>query len=263
MSDWNPALYMKFEDERARAARDLLAQIPILTAKLIYDLGCGPGNSTELLLRRFPQAKVIGVDTSDAMLAQARLRVPQASFVKQDIATWRPSQPPDVIFANAALHFLPNHDDLFPRLLASVADGGYFAAQMPNNLREASRTLMRMVAADGPWSQRLLPITKTRPFIASLQDYYAWLQPLSKQINLWMTSYVHPLDGPEGIVDWFAGSGLRPFLDPLDEAERADFLSRYCRQLTDSYPRQRDGKILLLYPRLSIVALRQTRSATP
>ena len=114
MSDWNPILYAKFESERMRAARDLLAQVPLASADLVYDLGCGPGNSAELLLRRFPDARTIGLDTSDAMLAQARMRARKAHFVKQDIKGWAPDDRPDLIFANAALQFLPDHDQLFP-----------------------------------------------------------------------------------------------------------------------------------------------------
>ena len=150
MSDWDPILYAKFESERLRAARDLLAQVPLAEADLVYDLGCGPGNSAELLLRRFPAARTIGLDTSDAMLAQARLRARKAHFVKQDIKNWAPDDRPDLIFANAALQFLPDHDQLFPRLVSYLAPGGVFAAQMPNTARESSHALMRMVAAEGP-----------------------------------------------------------------------------------------------------------------
>ena len=150
MSDWNPTLYMKFEDERMRAARDLLAQVPLASASLVYDLGCGPGNSVELLAHRFPDARIVGLDTSEAMLAHARERAPMARFVKQDIASWEPSEQPDLIFANAALHFLPDHDRLFPRLASYLAPGGVLAAQMSNNARESSHALMRMVAAEGP-----------------------------------------------------------------------------------------------------------------
>ena len=123
MSDWNPILYTKFEAERIRAAHDLLAAVPLATAGLVYDLGCGPGNSAELLLGRFPGARTVGLDTSDAMLAHARARTPKAEFVKQDIANWEPKDPPDLIFANAALHFLPDHDRLFPRLMSYLAPG--------------------------------------------------------------------------------------------------------------------------------------------
>ncbi len=256
MSDWNPILYAKFEAERMRAARDLLEQVPLASANLVYDLGCGPGNSAELLLRRFPSARTIGLDTSDAMLAHARIRAPKAEFVKEDIANWAPQDRPDLIFANAALQFLPDHDRLFPRLMSYLAPGGVLAAQMANTARESSHALMRMVAADGPWSSRLAPVAKTQPLIAGYDDYYDWLRPAAARVDIWMTTYVHPLEGPQSIADWFAGSTLQPFLERLDDDERCDFLARYRSGLKEAYPVQPDGRTLFAYPRLFIVAVR-------
>jgi trans-aconitate 2-methyltransferase len=256
MTDWNPTLYSKFEAERMRAARDLLARVSLERASLVYDLGCGPGNSAELLLRRFPDAKIVGLDTSDAMLAHARVREPKAQFVKRDIADWAPEDRPDLIFANAALQFLPDHDRLFPRLMSYLAPGGTLAAQMPNIARESSHALMRMVAADGPWSQRLVPIAKTQPLIAGYEDYYDWLRPTAAQVDVWMTTYVHPLDGPHSIAEWFAGSTLQPFLERLQDDERCEFLARYRNGLKEAYPVQSDGRTLFAYPRLFIVAVR-------
>lgn len=256
LSDWNPALYMKFEDERTRAARDLLAQVSVADAASIHDLGCGPGNSTELLARRFPDARISGFDTSVAMLAHARDRVPKASFVHQNVADYSPAEKPDLIFANAVLHFLPDHQLLFPRLISLLPQGGCLAVQMPNTAQEASHALMRMVAADGPWSRRLMPVAKSRAVIAGLSDYYDWLRPLCSRLELWQTTYVHPLEGPRGVVDWFAGSGLRPFLDPLSGDERLAFLDHYRREIDQAYDRRPDGRILLPYPRLFIVAVK-------
>ena len=256
MSDWNPILYSKFEAERMRAARDLLAHVPLAAAGLVYDLGCGPGNSAELLMSRYPHARVVGLDTSDSMLAHARRRAPQARFVKEDIATWEPDEPPDLIFANAALQFLPDHHALFPRLASYLAPGGALGVQMPNIARESSHALMRMVAADGPWSSRLVPIAKTQPLIAGFDEYYEWLRPVASRVEAWLTTYVHPLDGPESIADWFAGSTLQPFLERLTDDERCEFLSRYRKGLKDAYPPQSDGKTLFAYPRLFIVAMR-------
>ena len=256
MTDWNPILYSKFEAERMRAARDLLARIPLEKARLVYDLGCGPGNSAELLLRRFPDARIVGLDTSDAMLAHARVRAPRAQFVKQDIAGWAPEDRPDLIFANAALQFLPDHDRLFPRLMSRLAPGGVLAAQMPNIARESSHALMRMVAAEGPWSSRLVPIAKTQPLIAAYEDYYDWLRPAASAIDIWMTTYVHPLNGPQSIADWFAGSTLQPFLERLGDEERCEFLARYRNGLKNAYPAQPDGTTLFAYPRFFIVAVK-------
>ena len=254
--DWNPSLYMKFADERMLAARDLLTRVPLASARLVYDLGCGPGNSAELLARRFPDADIVGLDTSEAMLDHARTRAPRARFEKQDIVDWAPTEPPNLIFANAALDFLSDHHALFPRLAATLAPGGVFAAQMPSTARESSHALMRMVAAEGPWASRLVPVAKTQPVIAEFEDYYTWLRPVASRIDMWMTTYVLTFDGPEEIADWFAGSALHPFLELLSDDERCAFLGRYSEGLRDAYPAQPDGKVLLAYPRLFIVAVR-------
>ena len=256
-ADWNPGLYMKFWRQRTRAARDLLAAAPIEAAARVYDLGCGPGNSSELLARRFPEAALVGVDTSDSMLSEARARVPGARFLRGDIAAWSPETPPDLIFSNAALHFLPDHHRLMPRLMATLAPGGVFAAQMPSNAAESSHALMRMVAADGPWASRLVPLAKTQPLIAEIDDYYEWLRPFASAIDLWLTTYVYVFDGAADVADFFAGSALQPFLERLTDAERRAFLDRYREGLEEAYPAQSDGRVLLPYPRLFMVAVRR------
>jgi trans-aconitate 2-methyltransferase len=251
--DWNSDLYLKFEAERTRAARDLLARIPQCETKLIFDLGCGPGNSTELLTLSFPGAEVVGVDKSDNMLAVARARVPTARFVKDDVEHWRPPAPADIIFANATLHFLPDHRRLIRTLLESLQPGGRLAVQMPNNTHELSHAAMRMVAADGPWADRLVPVAKSLTVIGQADEYYDLFAPLCRAVDIWQTIYIHPLDGPDGVVEWFEGSGLRPFLDLLSSDESCDFLARYRERLAQAYPRQPDGKVLLRYPRLFFV----------
>ena len=256
MSDWNSALYLKFEHERTRAARDLLFQLPPFDPPIVYDLGCGPGNSTELLAQAFPNAQIVGVDSSEEMLAAARERVRGATFVAQHVEDWGPSAKAGLIFANAVLQFVPDHQALMPRLASYLLEGGWLAVQMPRNIHEVSHALMRMVAADGPWADRLVPIAKTRPVIGSAEDYYHLLAPSSAQFEIWETNYVHPLDGPKGIVEWFEGSALRPFLDPLSPAERKAFLTRYERELSAAYSTQPNGKVLLRYPRLFFIAQR-------
>jgi trans-aconitate 2-methyltransferase len=256
MSDWNSELYLKFESERTQAARDLLARIPPLAPRKIVDLGCGPGNSAAILSLYFRGAEILGVDTSENMLAAARTRLPAARFILQDLNFWHPDEPVDLIFANAALHFAPDHPKLLARLMSFLAPGGVLAVQMPNVLQDAAHALMRMVAVDGPWAEKLAPIAKTRAVIGSLDDYYDWLSPSARMVDLWQTTYVHPLNGPEAIVDWFVGSALRPFLEKLEEPESAAYLAHYRRELEMAYTPQADGKVLLLYPRLFFVAQR-------
>ena len=251
--DWDTSLYLKFEEERTQPARDLLARVGI-EARRIVDLGCGPGTSTQLLAARYPEAEILGVDNSPQMLAEACKRLPKTVFEKHNIGAWRPSQRPDLIFANAALQWLPNHHELIPRLMSYLAEGGRLAIQMPDNRQEPSHALMRMVAADGPWADRLVPVAKTRGLIGIYSDYYRWLKPLSGSVEIWQTTYVHPLPGVGAVVDWFRGSGLRPFLNLLDECEREQFIARYMEGLADAYPAEPDGRLLFLYPRLFVIA---------
>jgi trans-aconitate 2-methyltransferase len=256
MTDWDSELYLKFERERAQAARDLIARIPPLAPHKIVDLGCGPGNSAAMLALYFRGADILGIDTSENMLAAARDRLPAARFVQKDLKDWEAEEPVDLIFANAALHFAPDHDELLPKLMSFLSPGGVLAAQMPNVLQDAAHALMRMVAVDGPWAERLAPVAKTRAIIGSLDDYYAWVAPHSRMVDLWQTTYVHPLDGHDSVVDWFVGSALRPFLVKLEVDEIPAFLAQYRRELELAYAPQNDGKVLLHYPRLFFVAQR-------
>jgi len=256
MPDWNSDLYLKYERERTQAARDLLGRLPALTPRSIVDLGCGPGNSTALLSLHFLGASILGLDNSDNMLAAARMRLPAATFVKQDLNEWAPAEPVDLIFANSTLHFATDHEVLLPRLLSFLAPGGVLAVQIPNVMQDAAHALMRMVAADGPWADRLVPVAKTRAIIGTLDDYYACLTRASSNVELWQTTYVHPLAGADAIVDWFVGSSLRPFLEELRDDEIEPFLTQYKRELEAAYAPQHDGKVLLLYSRLFFVAQR-------
>jgi trans-aconitate 2-methyltransferase len=254
MTDWDCELYLKFERERAQAARDLIARIPPLAPRKIVDLGCGPGNSASMLTLHFRGADILGIDTSGNMLAAARERLPVARFIQQDLKEWEADEKVDLIFSNAALHFAPDHHKLLPRLMAFLNPGGVLAVQMPNVLQDAAHALMRMVAVDGPWADRLARVAKTRAIIGSLDDYYSWIAPHCQTIDLWQTTYVHPLDGHDAVVDWFVGSALRPFLNELQEDEIPAFLSQYRRELEMAYTPQSDGRVLLLYPRLFFVA---------
>lgn len=254
--DWSAATYLRFEDERTPPSADLLARVPLTAASLVVDLGCGPGNSTELLARRFPDAEVIGVDTSPDMLAAASKRLPGARFIEADVATWAPERPADVIFANAVLQWLPNHDALLPRLMGLLAPGGALAIQMPDNLDEPSHRAMREVALDPRWRERLAGAAAARTTLPSLESYYDMLRPRAAQVDVWRTTYAHPLDGAEAIAGWLKATGLRPFLDPLDASEREAFVAAYVERARRLYPARSDGKVLLRFPRLFIVATR-------
>lgn len=254
MADWSPATYLKFEDERTRPARDLLAQVPLLEPKTVIDMGCGPGNSTELLVERWPAAGVTGLDNSPNMLAEARQRVPGARFAAADAATWVPEPGTDLVFANAIYQWVPDHLAVFPRILEALPEGGVLAVQMPDNMAEPSHVLMREVAAAGPWAERLAGAA--RQPLPPVRTYYDALRPVARRVEIWHTAYNHVLESPAAIVEWVRATGLRPFIDPLSPGERDAFLAAYLKRIAAAYPATVDGKVLLRLPRLFIVAVR-------
>ena len=259
--DWDPDLYRAFEDQRTRPARDLLAEIGPGPFGSIVDLGCGPGNSTELLALAFSKADVTGVDTSDAMLASARLRLPHIRFIQGDAASFVPATPPDVIFANAVLQWVSAHADLLPRLVGLVRPGGTLAIQMPDNLDEATHVAMHEVAMLPAWADRIGDVRAARQAtVLPAQHYYDLLSPLCGSVDIWRTAYHHPMPDARSIVTWVRSTGLRPFLDPLSDAERLDFLGRYEARIEAAYPARADGQRLLVFPRLFIVARRRVAS---
>jgi len=252
---WSAAHYSTFEDERTRPARDLLAALPPLEPREVVDLGCGPGNSTGLLAVRFPGAAVRGLDSSADMIAAARARLPAVHFDLGDIEAWLETGPSaDVIFANAALQWVPDHPALFPALRAKLSHGGCLAVQMPDNLHEPAHRLMREIALHGSWAEKLAAAGGTRAEIGSAAGYFEMLDSPTCRVDVWRTTYHHALAGAAAIVEWFMGSGLRPFIAPLDAAERVAFLSRYESAVAAAYPPMADGRVLLPFPRLFIVA---------
>ncbi|MET3442600.1 trans-aconitate 2-methyltransferase [Variovorax paradoxus] len=255
MLDWNPALYRRYEDERTRPAQELLARVPLSEAAHVVDLGCGPGNSTELLARRFPKARVVGTDNSEAMLVSARERLPQARFELSDIATWAPQdQAPDLIYANAALQWVPDHETLIPRLFAALAPGGVLAIQMPDNREEPTHRLMRAVAGEAPWAEPIGNADRMRTLLLPLGGYYDLLAPEAAKVDVWHTIYQHPMADAAAIVEWVRGTGLKPFVDRLPADLQASYLAEYERRVDQAYPAHADGKRLLAFPRMFIVA---------
>jgi trans-aconitate 2-methyltransferase len=255
--DWQPALYARFADERLMPVEALLARVPLEDPRRIVDLGCGAGASTAPLLARWPNADVVGVDTSEAMLAAAREKVPGVRFVAADAATFDPGGLVDLLFANALLQWIPDHAGLLPRLMARLAPGGVLAVQIPDNLDEPSHALMRAVAATQPFAAKLAGAAGERTAIPDTTALYDVLAPLSSRVEIWRTTYTHVLDGAPAIAEMLRSTGLKPFLDPLDPAEREAFLADYRARLAEAYPRQADGKVLLRFPRLFYVAVKR------
>ncbi|CAH2600027.1 Trans-aconitate 2-methyltransferase [Rhodovastum atsumiense] len=252
-AEWDPAIYLRYGDERLRPALDLLARVPLAAPARVVDLGCGAGNVSAILRQRFPTADITGVDGSGPMLARARAAAPDCAFVQADIAAWEPAVPPDLIYSNAALHWLDGHAALFPRLLATLASGGMLAVQMPLMHAAPLRALQHEVAANGPWAA-LLAGVGSAPAILAPSDYWDLLRPCCAALDLWETTYMHALQGEDAVVQWAMGTSLRPFLDPLPAELREGFLAAYRAALRPHYPRRPDGTTLLPFRRLFLVA---------
>lgn len=252
-TEWDPQQYLRFADQRLRPALDLLARVPLDRPGRVVDLGCGAGNVTAILKRRFPAAEVSGIDGSAAMLDKARIAAPDCRFVQADIGAWQPDTAPDLIYSNAALHWLGGHDTLFPRLLSLLSPGGVLAVQMPAMHDAPFRRLQPEVAANGPWAEALRGRGSARDILAP-GAYWDLLKPRAHELDLWETIYLHPLHGEDPIVEWASGSSLRPFLEPLPPELQQAFRRAYAEALRPHYPRRADGTTLLPFRRLFMLA---------
>ena len=254
---WDPSQYLKFAAPRLRPALDLLSRVDSEAPAAVYDLGCGAGAATQLLAARWPAAAVTGVDSSPAMLSRARREEGGAAitWVESDLAGWAPSDAADVLFSNAALHWLEDHDQLFPRLVGCLRAGGVLAVQMPRNHEAPSHACMAEAARAGPWRARLEPVLRPSP-VEAPDAYHEILAPLAAAVDIWETEYTHVLDGDNPVLEWTKGTALRPLLEALEVGERERFLAEYAARLSDAYPRRPDGTTLFPFRRLFIVARR-------
>ncbi len=252
---WDPSQYLKFAGQRLRPALDLLARIPLESPAAVVDLGCGPGNVARYLAERWPGAHITGVDASPEMLAEARKALPQAEWIEANLAAWRPDARVDLIYSNAALHWLPDHAALFPRLLNELAPGGVLAVQMPRNFGSPSHTSVAEAAHAGPWRATLAPLLKPPP-VHEPGFYYDLLVAGCSALDIWETEYLQVLEGEHAVAEWNRGTWLKQFLDALDGEMRAGFEREYVRLMDAHYPRRADGKTLLPFRRVFLVAKR-------
>ena len=260
--DWDPDQYARFSDHRFRPALELLDRVPIAEASLVCDLGCGTGTVTRIVAERFPAARVIGLDSSPEMLERASAAPSRIEWIRGDITDWKPESAPDLIYSNAALHWLGDHRALFPRLFGALAPGGCLAVQMPLSHLQPSHVLMcETLANGGPGGSRLgdeaLAAAAAREWLLDSSGYYDLLAPHAAALDIWETEYLHRLEGDDAVLEWVRATGLRPVLNGLTGANLERFLEVYRERLREAYPRGADGTTVYPFPRLFLVATRQ------
>jgi trans-aconitate 2-methyltransferase len=251
-TDWDPAQYELFAGPRLRPAIDLLGRIPPGERRHIVDLGCGGGQVTTLLAALYPEATIVGVDNSPAMLATAATAVPTARFVEAEFEHFEPEAPPDLVVSNAALHWVEGHTDLMLAWARRLTPGGVLAVQMPRNHAAPSHRAIQDTAADGPWAERVQSVRGIRA-VATAADYAKALLPQVATVDTWETEYLHILTGPDAVFEWTRGTALLPYLAALgDEAD--GFAEAYRQRLRAAYPPLPDGRTLFPFRRVFVVA---------
>lgn len=252
---WDPSQYLKFADHRLRPAVDLLNRVDLESPSVVYDLGAGAGNVTELLANRWPEARIIGVDDSEEMLRKAAERATNIEWEIGDIGTWQPNEPAELIFTNAALHWITGHTRLFTRLMSSIDTGGILAVQMPRNFGALSHTSITEAAMAGPWRSTLEPLLRPAP-VEPPPFYIDILSNMTSSLDVWETEYSQILTGENPIKEWTKGTWLMPLLSALEEPERTDFENAYAELVAKAYPKQPDGTTVFPFKRMFIVAKR-------
>lgn len=255
MTVWNPETYLKYANIRFRAAMDLIERIPLEACRRIYDLGCGTGHLTHALQERWPEAHVTGIDSSAEMLARARTEFPELEWMQADVADWRPEAPADLLFSNAALQWVPDHQHLFPKLMAQLNAGGCLAIQMPRHVDSPAHLLLLETAREPRWRERLLPAT-LRLLVHTPEQYWRWLNPQAKRLDIWETIYQHELEGENPVVEFFRGTQLQPYVQALPEGEAKEFVAAYSERILRAFPKQENGKTLLPFRRIFLIAER-------
>lgn len=253
---WEPAVYAEFLGPRTRPAVDLVNAIALASVDHAVDLGCGPGNSTRVIQARWPHARLVGLDSSEAMLETARTQGPAGvDWRLGDVRTWTPEAPPDLLFSNATLQWVDDHAALLPRLLDAVCPGGVLAIQMPRNFDAPSHLAIREVALGPRWAARLGPHLRVAP-VAPPERVFDLLAA-AHTLDVWETEYVHALSGPDPVLQWISGTALVPLREALGPSDYPAFREAVGAALREAYPERPDGTTLFPFRRQFIVATRR------
>lgn len=243
---WDPAKYVQFGDYRDRPFFDLANRVHANRPAQVVDLGCGPGNLTATLAERWPGADVVGLDSSAEMLAKAAHLAednPSLRFEQVDIAGWNPSAETDVVVSNAALQWVPGHQDMMRSWLEALRPGAWFALQVPGNFNAPSHALMRRLTASGRWAPKLGGLLRGGESVGGPADYLQILLDAGYSADAWETTYQQVLPGENAVLDWVRGTALRPVLAVLSAGDGAEFEAEYASALREAYPQSGHGTV--------------------
>lgn len=256
MNDWNPDLYLKFGSERTRPAVDLIARLNAVNPTSIIDVGCGPGNSTRVLAGRWPNAQITGLDSSAAMIEKAKQSYPDQEWIVGDAAGFEPGAAFDLVFSNAVIQWIPDHDALLRRFHGMLSNNGVLAVQVPLFWDMPLGKIIHEISTQGPWKEQTAGVSD----LFTIQDYpfyYDILSGLFNAIDMWVSDYMHVLDSHVSILEMMQSTGLRPYLDRLDtDLEKQLFETAVLKKVETAYPKQKNGRVILPFKRLFFIGYR-------
>jgi trans-aconitate 2-methyltransferase len=251
---WSPEQYLKFKRERTQPSRDLVARIALDSPRRVIDVGCGPGNSTEVLRQRWPGAEITGLDSSAEMIADARSALPEGLWVQADAATFEPEARYDLVFSNAALQWIPDHETLIPRLLEWINDDGVLAMQLPANHGSPIHRALLDTAASEPFAEVCAGCGSLLEY-RTPGFYYDLLAARARRVEMWESIYYHEMPDHSSLIEWYKSTGMKPYLARLsDDASRSEFEAAVLERVRPGYPLQQNGRLLYPFRRLFVIA---------
>jgi len=252
-NEWNPEQYLQFISERTQPAIDLVSRINIAHPRSIIDIGCGPGNSTQILVNRWPDSEVVGLDNSITMIEKARQDYPEQKWIVDNAENIAPNIKYDLIFSNATLQWIPHHEILLPKLFDCLNSGGAIAVQISKFKNMAINVAIETIANHQKWKN----YTKGCEELFTLRDmdyYYDILNKLATGVELWETSYFHVLKSQESLIDFIRTTGLKPYLDRLpSDNMKSEFEQEVLIECKKYYKIQSNGKVLFPFDRLFFI----------
>jgi trans-aconitate 2-methyltransferase len=248
--DWNPDLYLKYANERTQPSIDLISKInPNIQPKSILDVGCGPGNSSQALLQRWPAAKLTGIDNSANMIEKARTSYPHNTWIVADAAKYTPNAGYDIVFSSATIQWIPDHADLFKKLFNLINDGGLLAIQVPRFDEMPLSKAIQKVASREKWQESTRGCLELFTY-HDAKYYYDLISPEYKSVEFWQTDYIHILESQSAILEWIRSTGLKPYLDCLTNEDKPLFENAVLAEIKRDYPLQKNGRALFPFKRL-------------